>query len=75
MLSGEYRKAHMNIERLASKKPSGVLCFRRTIQERKTRAELQGFLGLESVLVEKVHVPSGVARSWAWCSPAKLNTV
>ena len=40
-----------------------------------TSEGFQEFLGLESVLVEEVHVPSGVARSWAWCSPAKLNTV
>ena len=32
-----------------------------------TSEGFQEFLGLESVLVEEVRVPSGVARSWAWC--------
>ena len=34
----------------------------------------QEFLGLESVLVEEVRVPSGVARSWAWCRSCLAKT-
>ena len=38
---------------------------------KKTSECFQRFRGLETELVEEVRVPSGVARSWAWCSPAR----
>ena len=40
------------------------------LSEKRQRAS-RDFRGLESELVEGVHVPSRVARSWAWCSPAR----